>query len=86
MDRREKEALDRWITREPEYMVENEEINDWGMAFINRVDEVINDPDTDPIAKNAWIEGDAEILDSISIKSYLTDEQWEWVETFLSEI
>ena len=86
MDRHEREALDRWITREPEYMVENEEINDWGMAFINRVDEVINDPDTDPIAKNAWIEGDAEILDSISIKSYLTDEQWEWVETFLSEI
>ena len=36
MDRHEKEALDRWITREPEYMTmdEDDAINEWGGSVI----------------------------------------------------
>ena len=70
------------------------EIHEWGMAFISRVDEIINamdeDEPTNPeeeSVKEAWLEGDANlVLSAITLHDFLTDEQMEWVTQFLSEI
>jgi hypothetical protein len=89
MDRRMKESLDRWLTTPPEDMyMDDTEANDWGMAFINRIDEVVNElPEDEKEIKEHWVEGNAEyVLSEISVKEYLTPEQMDWINDFLSEI
>lgn len=62
-----------------------DEFQEWGMEFINQLDrEVLSNP----YIKEHWMEGDF-----LSCKQWLkdkhpevTDEQWDWVEEFLSEI
>lgn len=90
MDRRERESLDRWLTTEPEWRtVNNEELHDWGMAFITKVDQTIETmPDSQEV-KAQWMEGDwGDDLVTLckSIEPEITEEQLEWVEQFLSEI
>ena len=87
MGRQMKASLDHWLTTPPEdNWMENNELHNWGMDFIHRVDEVVQEEGKGE-EKEAWMEGDAElVLTSLTVKDYLTDEQWEWVEGFLSEI
>jgi hypothetical protein len=72
------------------------DIHEWGMAFISRIDEIVNGrseflkarPDEDlEDWTEAWMEGDANtVLSSMTVMEYLTEEQIEWVTQFLSEI
>ena len=105
MDRRMKESLDHWLTTPPHMesnggFMEDDELNTWGMAFINRIDEVINELPKEegegatplgPVGsveiKEHWMEGNAEfVLSEISVKEFLTQEQMDWINDFLSEI
>lgn len=89
MDRHEKEALDRWLTTEPEWRtVDNDEIHEWGMALISRVDEVVQKPGNESL-KDQWMEGEwSNDIQRLlrEVQPDITDEQLEWVEQFLSEI
>ena len=90
MDRREKDALDRWITTEPDWSIEvdNEEIHDWGMTFIGKVDEVVQKPGNESL-RDQWMDGDwGNDLVRLcrEVEPDITEEQLEWVEQFLSEI
>lgn len=62
-----------------------EDINDWGMDFIGRIDKIVTEKKGD--LQEQWMEGDWEsVLNTITLGDYLTEEQVEWVDTFLSEI
>lgn len=85
-----REALDQWLTTEPEWriIVDNDAINEWGMAFIAKVDEVVVKPGNESL-KDQWMEGDWGIdLQRLceSVEPDITEEQLDWVEQFLSEI
>lgn len=88
MDRREREALDRWITREGGEYVNDSEMHNWGMVFVEKVDEIVQKPGNESL-KEAWMEGEWSndiVRLCREIEPDISDEQLEWVEQFIGEI
>lgn len=68
--------------------MEDNEIHNWGMAFVNKVDEVVQKPGNESL-KDEWMEGEWShdiVRLCREVQPDITDEQLEWVEQFLSEI
>lgn len=65
------------------------DINDWGMDFINKVDERIKGYSEDDPVKEQWMTGEwSHELTRLcrEVQPDITEEQLNWVEEFLSEI
>lgn len=68
--------------------VEDTELHDWGMAFVSKVDAVVQKPGNESL-KEEWMEGEWSndiVRLCREVESDITEEQLEWVEGFLSEI
>jgi hypothetical protein len=89
MDRRTQQSLDHWLTTEPEWRTSTveDEMNDWGIGFINQIDQKLQEPGYEDELE-AWKEGDFEGCYETLKRLFpdTSDDQWEWIEEFVSEI
>lgn len=69
--------------------MENTELHNWGMAFVNQVDAVVDAMNDTQPEKSEWMEGEwgDDLVELCrTVQPDITEEQLEWVEQFLSEI
>ena len=90
MDKHQKEALDRWLTTEPEWrtMSNTEDaFADACMEIVAKVDAKLQEPGNEE-ALEFWKEGDFDGAYDYLIKFFpeVTEEEWNWIEEFLSDI
>lgn len=65
----------------------DDSMSDWGIAFISTIDEKVQQPGNEEVLRY-WANGDFDECYDWLKKTYpeLTEEQFEWIEGFLSEI
>jgi hypothetical protein len=68
-------------------MSTSDDMADWGISFINVVDAKLQEPGQEELLE-FWKDGDFDAAYAGLTKLYpeVSEEQWSWVEEFLSEI